>query len=190
MQNKIKKQKNTGYTIIETMISISIFLILIMTGMTSLLNASLVHQKSQDMRSTMDNLSFIMEDVSRNLRTGSQYHCILFGDLSSLNSKQSGQDCTGIAFLASDNINRWVYNVDDNGAIQKSIDGGSTYTQLTPDTVKVNSSVFSVFGAEAPTSDKQQPLVIIKLIGNITTKGVVVSPFSLETMVSERLLDI
>ena len=37
-----------------------------MVGMDSLLNANLVHRKSEDMRSIMDSLSFIMEDMSRN----------------------------------------------------------------------------------------------------------------------------
>ena len=71
MQNKNNKQ--TGYTIIETMISVSLFLIIITIGMGALLNANLLHQKSRDMRSIMDNLSFIMEDMSRNLRTGYDY---------------------------------------------------------------------------------------------------------------------
>src|SRR3989344_6919944 len=76
---KIKKQR--GYTIIETMISVSLFLIIIMAGMGALLNANLLHQKSQNMRSIMDNLSFIMEDMSRNLRTGYNYHCFVSGDV-------------------------------------------------------------------------------------------------------------
>ena len=67
----------TGYTIIETMIAISVFLVVVIYGMGSLLSASLLHQKSEDMRSIMDNLSFIMEDMSRNLRTGNSYHCAI-----------------------------------------------------------------------------------------------------------------
>src|SRR3989339_2244393 len=75
-----------GYTIIETMIAISLFLVIIMAGMGALLNANLLHQKSQNMRSIIDNLSFIMEDMSRNLRTGYDYHC---GDFSNIESPQS-----------------------------------------------------------------------------------------------------
>src|SRR3990167_6100865 len=79
MQNKNNKQK--GYTIIETMISVSLFLVIVMTGMGALLNTNLLHQKSRDMRSIMDNLSFIMEDMSKNLRTGYNYHCFVSGDV-------------------------------------------------------------------------------------------------------------
>ena len=37
-------QTKAGYTIIETMISISVFLVVIMIGMDTLLNANVVHQ--------------------------------------------------------------------------------------------------------------------------------------------------
>ncbi|MDO8659298.1 MAG: prepilin-type N-terminal cleavage/methylation domain-containing protein, partial [Candidatus Parcubacteria bacterium] len=77
---RIKKNRNSGYTIVETMIAVSLFLVITTIGMGSLLNTNLIHQKSQDMRSILDNLSFIMEDMSRNLRTGSSYHCFVLGD--------------------------------------------------------------------------------------------------------------
>ena len=103
MQNKIKKintgrqilNLSKGYTIIETMISVSLFLVIVMAGMGALLNSNLLHQKSRDMRSIMDNLSFIMEDLSKNLRTGYNYHCV--DDLSNdFTIPASGEDCFGI----------------------------------------------------------------------------------------------
>src|SRR3989344_6833233 len=101
---KIKNYKE-GYTIIETMISVSLFIIVILSGMGALLNANLIHQKSRDMRSILDNMSFIMEDVSRNLRIGSNYRCITIspGDLgpSNIGITKSGQNCWGIAFEAT-----------------------------------------------------------------------------------------
>src|SRR3989344_5317882 len=84
MQNKNNQQNNRGrkvlseakgYTIIETMIAVSLFMIIVTMGMGALLNANLLHQKSRDMRSIMDSLSFMMEDMSRNLRTGYKYRC-------------------------------------------------------------------------------------------------------------------
>ena len=75
---KIVKNKK-GYTIIETMISVSLFLIIVMSGMGALVNANVLHQKSQDMRSIMDNLTFVMEDMSRNIRTGYNYQCFTNG---------------------------------------------------------------------------------------------------------------
>ena len=207
---KIRNQRgfvpslSKGYTIIETMISISLFLILIMTGMTSLLNANLVHKKSQGMRSEIDNLSFIMEDMSRNLRMGSMYHCIseaesFSGFQISKSSQNNSENCIGIAFEPNkgstiDPNNQLVYFIDNDGVLWKSTQGPYNtfpinFFKLTPDEVKIDyTKAFLVLGAEAPP-DKQQPLVIIKLVGNVVVSGVS-SPFSLETIVSQRLLDI
>lgn len=200
MQHNFKKLNNKrGYTIIETMIAISLFLVIIMAGMGALLNANLLHQKSRDMRSIMDNLSFIMEDMGRNLRTGSNYYCITGADnLSNVNTAKSGQNCWGIAFeSAGGTVNpndQWVYYIDNTGKIFKSTAGPynvvSNFTQLTPDEVVIDitASNFSVLGAE-PSPDTQEPFVNIRLAGKITFKGVV-TPFSLQTSVSQRLIDI
>lgn len=208
----IKKYSKTkrGYTIIETMISISVFLILIMTGMTTLMNAFSLHKKSQNMRSAIDNLSFIMEDMSRNLRTGTQYYCLNNYDndsffTSNINQRKSSpvdsgntrQLCWGIAFEAAGGgaggEDQWVYYIDGNGTIQKAVMGPYTdqtnFTQLTPSEVKLASvSGFYVFGAGALPGDKQQPLIKIILAGSVTEKNVV-SNFSLQTTVSSRRID-
>ena len=200
-----------GYTIIEMMIAISVFLVVVMTGMNALLNAGVLHRKSQDLRSIMDNLSFIMEDMSRNLRTGNNYHC--FSALDSIPSSTSslvstpksspvvndkGINCWGISFEPptgnpADHDDQWVYYISA-GKVFKSTDGpyvASSFNQLTPDEVEIDSiSGFTVLGAESPSNgDTQQPLVTIRLVGSITYKDSV-TPFSLQTSMSQRLIDI
>ena len=191
MQNK--KNNQSGYTIIETMISITIFLVVIMIGMSALLNVNLIHKKSQDMRSILDNLSFIMEDMSRNLRTGYDYYCgsgVSEIPLSCENGKTLFfEEATGETRKTDD---QWGYEIKFNGDtydINKSTDGGSTWIQLNPEEVKLSSySIFTVTGAKPPNEDLQQPYVIIKLVGEITYRGVK-SPFSLQTSVSQRKSD-
>jgi len=190
-----------GYTIIETMIAVSLFIIIVMAGMGALLNANLLHQKSQSMRSIMDNLSFVMEDMSRNLRTGTNYQCFDASHTilspATLGAPLSCQNGWAIAFeTAGGNTSiytdQWVYYISNDGKIFKSVDGAQNFVQLTPDEVIINSisSGFSVLGAESPSlGDRQQPFVIVRLVGNITFKNVV-TPFSLQTSVSERVIDI
>lgn len=198
MSKKNLKTKG-GYTIIETMIAISLFLIVVTIGMDSLLNANLIHKKSQDMRSILDNLSFIMEDMSRNIRTGYSYYCITGVDtLSSVSNPKSGQSCWGIAFEpatgdTANNNDQWVYAIDSSNHIIKSTQGpyiASNFIQLTPDEVVIDSiSSFSVLGAEPPSGNEQEPFVIIRLSGKINYRNVV-TPFSLQTSVSQRVIDI
>lgn len=194
IKKDIKKQ--SGYTIIETMIAISLFIIIVMIGMEALLNANLLHQKSQSMRSITDSLSFVMEDISRNLRTGYNYRCLTGADDFSNLGVKSGQNCWGIAFEHQDgNKNdpndQWVYYIAD-GKIFKTIEGPVNFIQLTPTEVEIDgiNSFFSVFGAEPPPGDLLQPFVTIKLSGKITLKNNVITPFSLQTSVSQRTIDI
>lgn len=210
-----RNNKKTGYTIIETMISVALFVIIIMTGMGALLNANLIHQKSRDMRSIMDNLNFVMEDMSKNLRTGYSYHCFVTGENipgTTSNTMSVPKSCASgwaIAFEpaggtpsndgisdANDN-DQWVYYVDNTGKIFRSTQGpyiASSFIQLTPDEVVIDATAsnFSVLGAEPPPESPgpdRQPFVTIKLSGEITFKDVV-TPFSLQTSVSQRNIDL
>lgn len=196
---KIQNNKRRGYTIIETMISVSLFIIVIMSGMGSLLNANLVHLKSQDIRSIMDNLSFVMEDMSRNLRTGYNYRCFPNGQVlnpieATLDDPRSCPTGWAVAFELADGdidlvTDQGVYYIA-NGHVYKSVDGAQSVLQLTPNEVVINAvSNFSVLGAEASPGDTQEPFMIIKLVGKITTKNTD-SSFSLQTSVSQRLVDI
>lgn len=178
------------------MIAVSLFIVVVMIGMGALLNAHLLRGKSQNMRSIMDNLSFVMEEMSKNLRIGDKYYCVTGNDdLSNISVAKSGSNCWGIAFNPFTGGSQWVYEiVTPNGGstyyIRKSTDNGATWTQLTPDEILVDPvSGFSIFGAEPPSGDTRQPFVTIKLVGNINYKGVA-SPFSLQTSVSQRLIDI
>lgn len=197
--------RERGYTIIETMISISLFLIIIMSGLGALLNANMLHKKSQNMRSIIDSLNFVMEDMSKNIRTGSSYHCFVLGDtiptfpLGAIASPKScaGGNGWGIAFEYQygsrlDISDQWVYYID-GGKIFKTTGGPyleSNFVQMTPDEIVVDpNSSFTVVGAEPPPGDEQQPMVIIRLIGEITFKNVT-TPFSLQTSVSQRTVDI
>ena len=155
--------------------------------MASLLNANLVQDKSEDMRSIMDNLTFSMEEMSRNLRIGYNYRCIDDGNLTATTPKSCDLG-NGISF-ESPFGGQWVYYIDSFGRLNKSVDGGSTFTTLTSPEIEIDPfSGFSVLGAEPPP-DVSQPIVRIKLRGEIDTKGTV-TPFSLEAAVSQRTVDI
>ncbi len=199
MKNKVSQShiygNRGGYTIIETMIAVSLFIIVIMSGMGALLNANLLHKKSQNMRSIIDSLTFVTEDISRNLRTGYNYHCLSAGQTNLPTTPKSCASGVGIAFesapdgVPNDNSDQWVYYVY-SGKLYKSTDGTATVVQLTPDEVSISSSSsFSVLGAEPPPGDNQQPFVIIRLLGTITYKNIT-TPFSLQMSASQRSIDI
>lgn len=209
----MSNKQNKGFTIIETMISVSLFIIITTLGMGTLLNAHVVYKKSQDMRSIIDSLNFVMEDMSRNIRTGYNYHCKIGGEslpiltdhfLSEPKSCVSGW-ALAFEYAYGDNTvndvpvpdpidydDQWVYYISPDGKIFKSTEGPygiASFTQITPDEIYVNPAMSSFVVAGAESSDTVQPMVTIKLVGTITYRGIV-SPFSLQTKVSQRILDI
>lgn len=180
------------------MIAITLFLVIVIYGMQSLLNANLVHKKTQDMRSILDSLTFTLDDMSKNIRTGSNYHCIEDDiDFNNLDQPKSCENGSGISFTPADfsESSTWVYLIFD-GHIYKTTQPSTSfditeYIQLTPEEVIIeNASGFSVLGAESPIDgDNQQPLVIMRLIGTINRNNIS-TPFSIETAVSQRLIDV
>jgi len=124
-----------GFTIIETMITISIFFIVVVIGMGAVLNANLLHNKSQNMRSIMDNLNFIMEDMSKNIRTGYNYRCYdASGSITNDSSIDVAKSCAntngwGIAFKSSIG-NTWSYYVNNNGNIFRSTNGAADFYSI------------------------------------------------------------
>ncbi|MEI7810067.1 MAG: type II secretion system protein [bacterium] len=192
-------KKNKGFTIIETMISISIFIVVVMIGMNSLLNASFIHQKNRDQREIMDNLTFIMEEMSRNIRTGYDYSCSPdSGTLPAVGYMCSTSLVNMISFNPAESNARIMYYIDEDPNTNSSIGiFRSTGNGISPVNLLNNSEIaldsvksgFIVTGAAPSTDtsnpDYQQPLVTIRLVGKITTKGVD-TPFSIQTTVSQR----
>jgi type II secretory pathway pseudopilin PulG len=190
---KLKYFKNNkGYSLIETMIAISLFIVIILAGTTALLNANSFHQKSNATRSILDNLVFIMEEMSRNLRTGSNFYCMLDNNIPTPNARNDGENCLGISFTTSGpSGEQWLYKLktDSNGKykIYKSTTNQSEI-ELNSEEIEfdINSSGFFVIGSGL--TDGKQPLATIKLSGMIIYQGKE-TPFSIRTSVSQRAVE-
>lgn len=190
-----RKIENNGFTLIEVMIAVALFTIIMTIGIGAVLRSNANHKKTQTVREITDNLSFIMEDMSRNLRLGSSYHC---GDLTAgiedpmdcqASSTIAFESMTGTPGDASDQV---VYGVTSDGRIIKSSDSGATSQNLTPPEVLIDiaRSSFSVIGSDAYASgDRVQPRAIIRLAGSVVYQDIE-STFNLQTTVSQRLIDL
>ncbi|MEN9582649.1 MAG: hypothetical protein RL641_603 [Candidatus Parcubacteria bacterium] len=73
VQATITKMK--GFTLLEAMVAIAVFTIVMVIGISALLNVNNTNKKSQNLRAIIDSLNFAMEDMSRNFKLGSYYHC-------------------------------------------------------------------------------------------------------------------
>jgi prepilin-type N-terminal cleavage/methylation domain-containing protein len=190
------KNHEYGFTLIEVMIAITLFILVMMIGTGAVLQANTVHKKTQAVRSVADNLNFVMEDMARNLRLGRNYHCFISGDPYVQPVPQAPRDCasssSAISFIPVAGANNdVVYRLDpatNFATIQKSKDGGASFTTLSPAEVVIDParSGFTVIGSDP--ADQLEPRVIIRLAGTVNYKNLPTT-FNLETTVSQRLLD-
>lgn len=161
------KKASQGFTLIEIMISIAIFTIVMTVGVSAVLNANAIHKVNQSQRSLMDNLNFVMEDMSRNIRLGSNYFCLNTGGLYDVAITQTADPITGaptndcqsggsalalepMEGRASDMFDQVVYVIaseipngptcdeDHPCKVWKSTDGGETFLNITPTEVVID----------------------------------------------------
>ncbi len=182
MINKFK-QKNKGFTLVEMMTAISLFLVIMTISMGSILNVFDVNRKSESMKTVMDNLNFAIETMSREMRFGRNYYCnsnisfVLTSDC--IDGKQ-------ISFISSEGKNI-VYKL--NGTqVDKSVDGGAVFIAVTAPEIIIENLSFYVDGTAL--NDNEQPKALITIRGKSGEKANTVTEFSVQTLVSQRQLDI
>ena len=176
-----KKYSNKGFSIIELMVAMSIFMIVMVMSSGSILGVFNANQKSKTLRSVMDNLSSSMEGMTRTIRFGTVYHC------------GSGDTSTPLDCAVGDNImtvtqpssTKVTYSLS-SGRIIRTILGVDNY--ITSSDVVITNLLFRVSGS-AVYPDLQQPQVIIVIQGYVDAKTMTKSTFSLETTVSQRVFD-
>lgn len=108
--NKI--QSNKGFTLLEMIVSMGIFTIVAVIAVGSLVRISSLNRQAQALQAATNNINYILESMSRELRVASTYYCT---DQVVYNGGSAGlvfQECNGngdkgILFRSS--------NVDNNG---------------------------------------------------------------------------
>lgn len=170
-----------GFTLIELMVAISIFIIIMTISMGSIVNVFEANRKSRTIKTVLNNLNLAVESMSKEMRFGKNYHC---GDEGTFTEPENcpGGD-TLLSFLSSDGI-QITYRFNGQ-RIEKQVDDGG-YIPVTAPEIVIDDLVFYTLGAG--TDDTLQPKVVIKIQSHAGT-GRSQSNFTLQTLVSQRTLD-
>lgn len=191
MLSNIYKRKGTkGFTLIELMVSLSVFIIVMTVSLGSILSILNANEKSQSKKTAMDNLNYALESMSRTIRFGTSFYCGTTAVTSP--SPAPTNDCTSVPGSTSLSIRDAngvlvVYSLS-GGQIMKAVNN-QTPTPVTSPEVTINRLAFYVFGSAA-WPDQNQPRVTLSLSGTVGTRAATQSTFNLQTTVSERKLDI
>ncbi len=190
MFKKSKKDQEKGYTLIEVLVSATLFFMVI-AGPTGLFISSMRSQaRTLALRETVDNTSHIMEHISRSLRMARKDidgTCISSGK----NYENPGSDLSKVRFLNYDGLCQEFLLINDRLEEKKSINGSSdnlgTGSYLTSDDLIISFLNFKLSG-EGQEDDLQPRLTIAF---EISKKGQPeTSRTRIQTTISQRNLDV
>jgi prepilin-type N-terminal cleavage/methylation domain-containing protein len=181
--SRINKQK--GFTLIELMVSVSIFSVVMVMCMGSILSVLDANRKSQSLRAVLDNLNFAVEGMNRVVRFGDRYHCGSGGDITQPTDCQSGDSFIALRDI---NANQVIYKLV-NSRIVRSVGGGGDQFITSPD-ITIEALTFAVVGTNSYASgDTYQPKVAIIVKGYASPKPSIKSSFVIQTTASQRKID-
>lgn len=169
----------SGYTLIELIVAIGLFSIVSTLASGAYLVMIGVNRQAQAISTGIDNLSFALETMTREIRTGTGYGCGSGGDCSNGGESFSFKNSEG------DSV---TYSKSSEGEIQKTKDGGTTQNSLTDSSVNITSLKFYAYGTQ---SGAPQPRVTIVVSGKISSgSGGKVEEFTVQTGATMRGTDL
>ncbi len=175
-----KRKLNAGFTLVEVIVSMGLFLIVATIAIGALLTVIDANKKSRTMRVGMDNLNVATERMVRELRTGGGYDC---------NPGVGATDCvngdTSIGFISQDAEN--IIYRENSGTIERSNNGGTSFNSILAPSINITDFKFYVNGSNGYASgDRTQAYVVISIEGSITNAGTN-STFRIQTMATQRI---
>ncbi len=203
-QHYFGRAKNSaGFTLIEVMISTGLFVVLMVLGITAIMNSNSLFKKNQDQRAIFDNMAFVVEDMARLMRTGSSFRCVQSVALPLTSISENPENCPAptqgalkplLIFEAfggdpTDPSDQVLYVFEQDGLKKKEQDGQTLY-RMTPGNVKfdLGQSGFAVRGSLP--NDGEQPLIFVRLVGEIENDlGDFVTEFSYQFSITPRRID-
>lgn len=210
---KLNKQKQMrGFSLIETLVSVSLFTFVCLLAISTLISTYKINTRLKATRNVYDNLNLVLEDLLRESKQGSGYYCLAATDISAgsvnIGDYSLTRDCAltdagvGVVFQPQgyDLLKRVAYFYQSstkqivketfyiNPSYHRTSSGDDSTENLTTDNISIENFNFIVSGtAKYSTGNLKQPL--IKLIVSGKTKIAPVVSFSVESASSQRTLD-
>lgn len=199
-------KQNRGFTLIEMLVSLALFAIVVTTSVGTLLVLIDANAKAQSIQIAINNLSFALDSMTRQMRTGTDFYCgnNIATIQSSGNLRTGRRDCTsggeGIAFTDSRTGERIGYAIQgpnpQGTEILRKVDvpsgSSGSWLSMTGDNIVVTELGFWVSGAADSLSDGDEfpPAITIYIeaeVGDVSGLG---STYQVQTTVTQRQYDL
>ena len=197
MQHQISTQKGTqrGFSLIEVLVSLSIFAVVMTMAVGSLMVLITSNSKAQNTQAIMTNMSYALDSMTREIRTGSDYFCDF--DTALPNNGEASQDCAagknaftfnegGVSLTEFTSSHRIGYRLH-NAAIERRL-GNGVWLPITAPEITITTLRFYVTGSTR--SDLESPTVTLYVAGTAGPNDGGQAGFNVQTTVVQQLLDI
>jgi len=195
-----------GFSLIEMLVATALFSVVMIIAVGALLTVVDGNRKAQALKLAMDNLNFAVESMSRTMRVGTTYHCRVSSTVVPEVVFSSANDCpsSGGTFVAFESfegdtttgsdqfVYRYVFPPPDGpGRLERCLQNCGNAANYIPITApEVNIEFFRFYVTGTGNKDQKQPRVVITIRGSTGAKARIKTSFSLQTMVSQRILDL
>lgn len=198
-QHKIYRAHQKGFTLVELMVSLTLFVFVVLAAVSSLYSVNDASRKVIAMRTVLDNLNFAVEAISRTVRTGTTLTCN--GTANGNYASATGHNCPYGSSSPSDRLSvhntigierdvefRLTTGSNGWGRVEKRLYQAGvwqSWVALTAPEINVQRLAFYVNGADA--NDLSQPSVVMFIQGIATSgAGQETAPFAVQTFISQR----
>lgn len=186
-----------GFTLVELMVSLTVFSIVMTISTGTLLVLIDLNSKAQALYSATTNLSFALDSMTREMRTGYRYHCAATIS-SGLPLPPNTANCSNGAFVAftrEEDAVRMGYRLNtETHAIEQKVSNGN-WVAITASDVYVDTFQITVANSGTLTdgtgTDRQaQPSVDVLVEGHVNNGLDTETDFLIQTHILQRRLDI
>ncbi len=177
-------------------VALGIFTIVLFMATSAFLAVVNADRKSRATRIAMDNLNLALEDMSRRIKTGSNYNC---GNDISQTTKDCSSGGESLKFIDQDGQS-FVYKrgvgssgcannnlyADGQGCILRNLPNDTTFMLATSPEIDIKSLKFIVSGSSP--SDTVQPVVFAMIEGSLGA-STMKTLFNIQTTITQRKYD-
>ena len=185
------RRKKNGFTLLEMLVAIGVFSVVATVAVSSVLMSLRANRKIRSTQTVINNLGYALESMTRAIRVGTHYHCdVNVGPITARRDCSSA--ASSFAFESSggdrgDPNDQVVYRLNGT-TIERSLDGGASYSPFTAAEVVVERLQFFVEHAAA-LPDQNQPFVIMTIEGYAAPDPATRTDFHIQTTVTQRIRD-
>lgn len=185
----------SGFSLIEVLVSLSIFTVVMIISVGSLMVLIGANARAQNSQAAITNISYMLDSMTREIRTGTDYYCAASGSLPTAGG--ATQDCANSSSFAFNEggrsltrgltSNRIAYRL--NGSVVERRLSNQTWLPVTSRDITVTSLRFVTSGSTR--NDAVAPTVTIFLSGTAgDASDDTLTEFDVQTTVVQQSIDL